>query len=65
MFATKLYRKHYAGTSTKTGKAYSFDKYYVKAETPLGTLTVEVKPADLGSASTLALIIPEDDEEDH
>ena len=62
MYNTTITRKHFEGTSTKTGKHYAFDKFYVTAETPIGTLTVEVKPADPASASTLALIVPEDDE---
>lgn len=63
MYNTRITRKHYEGTSSKTGKPYAFDKFYVIADTPIGKLTVEVKPVDLASASTLALIVDDDDDE--
>lgn len=59
MYNTTIYRKHYEGKS-KAGKDYAFDKFFVTADTPIGEITVEVKPTDISSASTLSLIVPED-----
>lgn len=62
MYNTTIYRKHYEGKSKTSGKDYAFDKFFVTADTPIGEITVEVKPTDISSASTLVLIVPEDEE---
>lgn len=62
MYNTIIHRKHYEGKSKSSGKDYAFDKFYVEADTPIGKITIEVVPIDRACASTLALIVPEDDE---
>lgn len=57
MSEIRIERKHFEGVS-QAGKKYSFDKIFLVADTPIGEIRIEVKPADKTAEQLLGIVLP-------